>query len=50
MKPAMFRGQGLMMAVELVKNRDNKKLAPEEMIKLFEATRENGLVASKSGF
>ena len=43
------RGQGLMMAVELVKNRDSKEPAPEEMIKLFEATREHGLVASKSG-
>ncbi|MFT5504669.1 MAG: alanine-glyoxylate transaminase/(R)-3-amino-2-methylpropionate-pyruvate transaminase [Gammaproteobacteria bacterium] len=43
------RGQGLMMAVELVKNRDSKEPAPEEMIKLFELTRENGLIASKSG-
>ena len=43
------RGQGLMMAVELVKNRDSKEPAPEEMVKLFELTRENGLIASKSG-
>ncbi len=43
------RGQGLMMAVELVKNRDSKEPDPESMAKLFELTREFGLVASKSG-
>ncbi|MCP4432878.1 MAG: aminotransferase class III-fold pyridoxal phosphate-dependent enzyme, partial [Gammaproteobacteria bacterium] len=43
------RGQGLMMAIELVKNRDSKEPAPEEMMRLFESTREFGLVASKSG-
>ena len=43
------RGQGLMMAVELVKTRDSKEPAPDEMAKLFELTREFGLVASKSG-
>ena len=43
------RGCGMMMAVELVKNRDSKEPDPETMVKLFEKTREFGLIASKSG-
>ena len=43
------RGQGLMMAVELVKDRKSKQPATEEMARLFELTRAHGLVASKSG-
>lgn len=43
------RGRGMMMAVELVKNRDSKEPDPETMARLFEKTREFGLVASKSG-
>jgi len=43
------RGQGLMMAVELVKNRETREPDPDSMAKLFELTREFGLVASKSG-
>ena len=43
------RGRGMMMAVELVKNRDSREPDPESMARLFEFTREQGLVASKSG-
>jgi alanine-glyoxylate transaminase/(R)-3-amino-2-methylpropionate-pyruvate transaminase len=43
------RGQGLMMAVELVKNRDSREPDPETMARLFEFTREAGLITSKSG-
>ena len=43
------RGRGMMMALELVKNRDSREPDPETMARLFEKTREFGLVASKSG-
>ena len=43
------RGRGMMMAVELVKDRGSKEPDPETMARLFEKTREFGLVASKSG-
>jgi alanine-glyoxylate transaminase/(R)-3-amino-2-methylpropionate-pyruvate transaminase len=43
------RGRGMMMAIELVKNRDSREPDPETMLRLFEKTREFGLVASKSG-
>lgn len=43
------RGRGLMMAVELVKDRKSKQPNPESMVKLFENTGKNGQVASKSG-
>ena len=43
------RGRGMMMAVELVKDRSSKEPDPETMARLFEKTREFGLVASKSG-
>ncbi|MEQ9491620.1 MAG: aspartate aminotransferase family protein [Alphaproteobacteria bacterium] len=43
------RGIGFMQAIELVKDRDTKEPAPEETAAVFEKTRENGLVLSKSG-
>jgi len=43
------RGRGMMMAIELVKNRDSREPDPETMARLFEHTRGQGLVASKSG-
>ena len=43
------RGRGLMLAIELVKDRRSKAPATEETAVVFERTRENGLVVSKSG-
>jgi alanine-glyoxylate transaminase/(R)-3-amino-2-methylpropionate-pyruvate transaminase len=43
------RGRGLMLAIELVKNRDTKAPDPEITARLFEETRRQGLVVSKSG-
>ncbi|MCW2306351.1 aspartate aminotransferase family protein [Rhodobium gokarnense] len=43
------RGRGFMMAIELVKDRQTREPAPEATAKVFEATRDNGLVMSKSG-
>jgi len=43
------RGRGLMMAVELVKDRKTREPDVESMARLFENTRECGLIASKSG-
>jgi alanine-glyoxylate transaminase/(R)-3-amino-2-methylpropionate-pyruvate transaminase len=43
------RGRGMMLAVELVKDRGSREPDPETMARLFENTRECGLVASKSG-
>jgi alanine-glyoxylate transaminase/(R)-3-amino-2-methylpropionate-pyruvate transaminase len=43
------RGRGLMLAIELVRDRATKAPATEETAKVFEAAREEGLVLSKSG-
>ncbi len=43
------RGHGLMMAIELVKDRRTKTPATEETAAVFEASRDHGLVLSKSG-
>lgn len=43
------RGRGLMVAMELVKDRKTKEPATEVTAEIFEASRENGLVMSKSG-
>lgn len=43
------RGRGLMQAIELVTDRDSKQPATAETAKIFERTRQHGLVVSKSG-
>ena len=43
------RGHGLMVAIELVKNRDSKEPATEETAIVFEQTRHHGLVTGKAG-
>lgn len=43
------RGQGFMLAMELVQDRRSKEPAPDVTAAIFEATRRNGLVLSKSG-
>ena len=43
------RGKGLMLAIELVKDRASKEPDPETTARVFEETRRQGLVVSKSG-
>lgn len=43
------RSHGLMLAIELVTDRKSKTPAAKETVEIFERTRENGLVMSKSG-
>lgn len=43
------RGRGLMLAIEMVKDRKTKEPAPELTAAVFESCREQGLILSKSG-
>lgn len=43
------RGRGLMLAIELVKDRATREPDPETTTEVFEASRRHGLVLSKSG-
>ena len=43
------RGKGLMLAIELVKDRQSKEPDPETTAQVFEETRRQGIVCSKSG-
>ena len=44
-----IRGSGLLIAVELVKDRTTKEPATDETAAVFELTRKHGLVTSKAG-
>ncbi|CUJ82881.1 Diaminobutyrate--2-oxoglutarate aminotransferase [Ruegeria denitrificans] len=43
------RGRGMMLAIEMVKDRKTKKPDPQTTAAVFEATRESGIILSKSG-
>ncbi len=43
------RGRGLMLAIEMVKDRSSKEPDPDTTAAVFEATRESGVILSKSG-
>ncbi len=43
------RGMGLMQALELVKDRQSKEPAPQELAQLMERCRANGLLIGKGG-
>jgi 4-aminobutyrate aminotransferase-like enzyme len=43
------RGKGLMLALELVKDRVTKEPAPEITLQLLERTRDNGLLIGRGG-
>ena len=43
------RGQGLMIGVDLVRDRRSKEPAVAETVRIFERTKELGLVVGKSG-
>lgn len=43
------RGRGLMIGVELVKDRKTKEYAPEETLEVMEQARERGLLVGKGG-
>ncbi len=43
------RGMGLMQALELVKDRQSKEPAPQELVQLMESCKANGLLIGKGG-
>ena len=43
------RGMGLMQGIELVKNRETKEPAPEAVLKVFEETKQQGVLIGKGG-
>lgn len=43
------RGRGLMLAIEMVKDRKTKEPDPQTTAEVFEATRQSGIILSKSG-
>ena len=43
------RGKGLMQGIELVKDRQTKQPAPEELLKVFEETKRRGVLIGKGG-
>jgi len=43
------RGQGLMIGMEMVKNKETKEPAPELFANMFEKTKDYGLLMGKGG-
>ncbi|MCK5151353.1 MAG: aminotransferase class III-fold pyridoxal phosphate-dependent enzyme, partial [Candidatus Thorarchaeota archaeon] len=43
------RGQGMMIGVELVRNKETKEPASQEILKVMEITKEKGLLIGKGG-
>ena len=43
------RGKGLMVGIEMVKDRESKEPAKEEILQLFEETKKQGLLIGKGG-
>lgn len=43
------RGEGLMVGIEIVKNRESKVPDPELFAKVYEKTKENGILLGKGG-
>jgi len=43
------RGRGLMLGVELVRNRETKEPATQETVAVWEAARDMGLLVGKGG-
>ena len=44
-----IRGQGMMLGIELVRDRDSKEPATQEMLKVMEICRQNGILIGKGG-
>jgi 4-aminobutyrate aminotransferase-like enzyme len=44
-----IRGQGMMLGIELVRDRDSKEPATQEMVKVMEICRQNGILIGKGG-
>jgi 4-aminobutyrate aminotransferase len=43
------RGQGMMLGIEIVRNQDTKEPATQEMLKVMEICRQNGILIGKGG-
>lgn len=43
------RGKGLMLGIEIVKDKDSKEVAPQETLKIMELCKDRGLLVGKGG-